>query len=55
VQVHDTYKEVKTIEFSGMVARVYVPELTEDERNHRMKIIHRAAAKLLMNERKEKR
>ena len=47
MQGMDTYKEVRTIEFPGMVARVFIPELSEDERNRRMKLIHNAAASLL--------
>jgi len=43
----DTYKEVRTLEFSGMVARVYIPNLTPDERSERMKSIHNQAANLL--------
>lgn len=43
----DTYKEVKTIQFPGMLVRVYIPELTAEERNHRMKSINKAAANLL--------
>lgn len=43
----DSYKEIKTIHFPGMVARVYIPDLTVEERNARMKIIHNQAANLL--------
>ncbi len=43
----DTYKEVKTIQFPGMIARVHIPDLTQDERNRRMQDIHKAAEKLL--------
>ena len=42
-----TYKEVRTMEFPGMVARVYIPELTSEERAKRMKKIHKEAANLL--------
>lgn len=45
----DTYKEVKVFEFSGMVARVYIPDITPEERDERMKDIYREAAKLLKN------
>lgn len=41
------YKEVKTFTFPGMVARVYIPDLTEEEREKRMKAIHREAENLL--------
>lgn len=49
----DTYKEVRVFEYPNMIARVYIPDLTEDERQRRMKAIHKAAANLLMKERKE--
>lgn len=50
----DTYKEVKVMEFPGMVARVYRPDLTEEERARRMKQIHDAAAKLLESDWRKK-
>lgn len=43
----DTYKEIKTINFPGMVCRVHIPELEPEERNRRMKNIQKAAANLL--------
>lgn len=43
----DIYKEIRTFEFPGMVVRVHIPDLTEAERNARMKIIHNQAANLL--------
>lgn len=43
----DTYKEVKVFTFPGMIARVYIPDLTEEERARRMKRIHDSAARLL--------
>ena len=43
----DTYKEVKTFHFPGMVVRVHIPSLTEEERSARMKRIHMQAEKLL--------
>ena len=45
----DTYKEAKIIEFPGMVARVFIPILEEDERKRRLAAIHKAAANLLEN------
>lgn len=45
----DTYKEVKIIEFPGMIARVHIPDITAEERERRMKAIHKAAAALLKN------
>ena len=43
----DTYKEVKTITYPGMVARVHFPDLTPEERSRRMRYIQDAATKLL--------
>jgi hypothetical protein len=48
VKRQDTYKEVKVIEFTNMTARVYIPDLTEEERNRRMKRIYEATASLVM-------
>ena len=47
MQSKDTYKEPITIEFPGMVARVYLPILEPQERERRMKNIAKAAAQLL--------
>jgi ribosome recycling factor len=44
---HDTYKEVRVMTFPGMTARIHIPELTPEERSHRMKEIQKAAEKLL--------
>lgn len=43
----DSYKEVKVFTYPDMVIRVHIPDLTEDERKHRMKNIEKAAAALL--------
>lgn len=43
----DTYKEPKIIEFPGMTVRVYIPVLTQEEKNKRLNYIHKAAADLL--------
>lgn len=40
-------KEVRTMEFPGMIARVCIPDLTSEERAERMKLIHKEAANLL--------
>lgn len=45
--MNDTYKEVKVFTFPGVVARVYIPELTAEERERRMKQIYDAAVRLL--------
>lgn len=47
----DTYKEPKTLMLNGAIARVYIPILTEEERNRRMERIRDAAANLLKSER----
>jgi ribosome recycling factor len=44
---HDTYKEIRTFTFPGMVVRVHIPDLTEEERARRMRAIHNQAATLL--------
>ena len=43
----DTYKEVRIFEYPGLIARVYIPDLTPEERARRMKAIHNQAANLL--------
>lgn len=49
----DTYKEVRVIEFPCGVARVHIPDLTEEERARRMKRIAESAALLLYPELKK--
>lgn len=41
------YKEVRVFEYPNAIVRVHIPELTEEERNRRMKKVHDAAAALL--------
>ena len=43
----DTYKEVKTFEYPNMVVRVHIPDLSEEERQQRLKAIQKAAVELL--------
>lgn len=43
----DTYSEPKTITYPGIVARVYSPILTEEERQRRMAQITKSAERLL--------
>lgn len=43
----DTYKEVKTFTYPGMIVRVHIPELEANEREKRMMRIYKAAASLL--------
>lgn len=43
----DTYKEVREMEFPGLIARVHIPDISPEERAKRMKSIHKAAESLL--------
>lgn len=43
----DTYKEIRVFEFPNMTARVFIPDLTEEERAKRMKAIKEATIALL--------
>ena len=43
----DTYKEVRTFVYPNAIVRVHIPDLTEEERAKRMKMVHDAAAALL--------
>ena len=44
----DSYKEeIKVFNFPGMVARVYFPNLTQEERNKRLQVIHNKAVEVL--------
>lgn len=40
-------REVRVFTFPNTVARVYIPDLTAEERERRMKQIYESAAKLL--------
>lgn len=44
------YIHKKTMHFPGMVARIYCPVLTEEERQRRYKAIYKATANLLKEE-----
>lgn len=48
----DTYGEPKTFTCPGVVAKVYSPILTEEERQRRMAQIAKSAERLLKSERK---
>ncbi len=43
----DTYKEIKTFEYSNCIVRVHIPDLTEQERASRMRMIYKASESLL--------
>ena len=45
----DTYKEVRTFHYPNAVARVYVPDITQEERDRRIANISKAAADLLIS------
>lgn len=49
----DTYKDVKVFQYPNMTVRVHIPDLTEEERNRRMKAVYQAAAELLKSKTKE--
>lgn len=50
---NDTYKEVRVIKFPQGTARVHIPDLTDEERERRMKRIAQSAALLLYPELKQ--
>ncbi len=43
----DTYKEVRTFEYPGITVRVHIPDLAPEERDRRLKLIHKETANLL--------
>lgn len=43
----DVYKEVVTMKFPNMVARVHIPDLTEEEKQRRLQKIYDATINLL--------
>lgn len=47
MQGQEAYILEKTVEFPNMVARIFRPILTEEEKTRRLKIIHKATAELL--------
>jgi hypothetical protein len=49
-KMSDKYYDPIIITFPDMVARVYRPILTEEERTRRMSVIHNQAANLLKKE-----
>ena len=46
-------KETKTFTYQNAVVNVFVPDLTEEERNKRMDLIKRAASNLLVKGEKD--
>lgn len=49
----DTYKETRVINFPGMIARIHIPDIDQEERNRRMLNIKKAAANLLRGTQKK--
>ena len=45
----DTYKEVRIFQRGNITARVYIPDLTPEERERRLKEIGKAAARLVLS------
>ena len=43
----DVYKEVRVFEFPGMIVRVHIPDISEEENARRMKYVRKAAEELL--------
>ena len=48
---NDVYGEPEIIRKGNIVARVYSPILTEEERNRRMELIKQAAVRLVLSKR----
>ena len=48
----DVYGEPKIITYPGVIAKVYSPILTDEERQRRMERIAKSAIRLLTSERK---
>lgn len=49
----DTYKEVITIQYANAVARVHIPDITEEEREKRLERIGKRAGELLASAKKK--
>lgn len=47
---NDIYGEPEIIKFKNIVAKVYSPILTEEERNKRMERVKQAAIKLVLSQ-----
>ena len=43
----DTYSEVRTFTYPNMIVRVHLPDLTEDERNRRMRNIMKSTERFM--------
>lgn len=47
MQAQTIYKEVKTFEYTNMVVRVHIPDLTDEEKKRNMKQLFKATESLL--------
>lgn len=45
----DAYKETKIFEYPNAIVRVHIPDISQEERERRMKSVCEAAAELLKN------
>ena len=45
----DTYKKPITLNYPNMTVRVYHPDITEEEKQRRLKAIEKAAVNLLLS------
>ncbi len=52
MRVKDTYKEVKVIKCGENVARVYIPDISAEERTRRLAEIGRLAGEMLASKTK---
>lgn len=43
----DTYKEIRTFEYPGIMVRVHIPDLSDAERSRRTKQLYKATEALL--------
>lgn len=43
----DVYKEVKVFEYPNAIVRVHIPDISDEERERRMKAVRKAAEALL--------
>lgn len=51
----DTYKEIREFKYPNMIIRVHIPDLTDEERQRRMKQLHKATEELLKERLKNER
>ena len=49
----DTYNEIKTFEYPGMLVRVHIPDLSDAERSRRTKQLYKATEALLKSYQKK--